>query len=495
VWVAETGVAPPNMFKHRRKWLRALRWTALAAGLATLVVLYGWRYGFSALPEPGPGPAFDAGEFFAPEDPPPSNFWHHVRALALKRPWQPRAGRRPAGAAPLSPTSYGVEWNEHPAVRAAMEAALTASDWRPPRALTSDDQTALRLLHLAARQRAATAADDAATALTLWLDAWRLQAAVVPAAEFPAFFDERGLEELNAFEARMFRHRALTGPRLSLPATRQLLDGLAAVGRRASRPAASYARQVQQAAGMLRAARRADWSRVGRATRVAGMLIRQDAVRLVTDVLDSISGWRQRGEPDYHGAAHVLRPLGELFAVLQTLVAREADFARMEAACVGRALAALRELALPGAGSAPSWLPGPASPRSWWRRAFDRPAVWRVPHLLPNPHATLESWQQWQLYLESCRLTLALRAFRDAHGRWPDQLDELVPEILEAVPRDPFGAGAPLRYARTGDTWRFWSVGPAGRDPAPEASDGSPQWVFRSSEPDATPASGGRFGR
>lgn len=482
------------MFKHRRKWLRALRRTALAAGLAALVVLYGWRYGFSALPEPGPGPAFDADKCFAPDDPPPSNFWHHVRALALQRPWQTRAGRWPAGAASFSSAFHGVEWSGHPAVRAAMEAALTASDWRPPRALASDDQTALRLLHIAARQRAAAGADDAATALTLWLDAWRLQAAVVPAAEFPALFDERGLEELNAFEARMFRHLALTGPPLSLPATRQLLAELAAVGRRASRPLESYARQVRQAAGMLQAARRADWGRVARAARVAGMLIRQDAVRLVTDVLDSISGWRQRGEPDYHGAAHVWRPMGELFIVLQTRVARATDFARMEAACVSRTLAALRDLALPGTGSPPAWLPGPASPRPWWRRAFDRPAVWRVPQVLPNPRATLESWQQWQLYLESCRLTLALRAFREAHGRWPDQLAELVPEVLEAVPRDPFGAGAPLHYARTGDTWRFWSVGPAGRNPPPEALDGSPQWIFRSTEPNLTPAAGGRSG-
>lgn len=483
------------MFKYRQKWLRVLRGSVLAAGLAAVVVLYGWRYGFSALPEPGPVPALDAGEFFAPDDLPPSNFWHHVRALALQRPGQSKAGRWPAGASPFSSASHGVEWSEHPAARTALEAALRAGDWRPPRTLTSDDQNAFRLLQFTARQRAVSAAGDAATALARWVEAWRLQAAVVPAAEFPAFFDERGLEELNASEARMFRRLALTGPPLSLPATRQLLQELAAVSRLASRPAESYARQVHQAAGVLRAARRADWSRVGRATRVAGMLIRQDAVRLVTDVLDSISGWRQRGEPDYHGAAHVLRPLGELFAGLQTLAAREVDFVRMEAACVSRTLDALRELALPAAGATPAWLPGPAPARSVWRRFFDRSAVWRVPQVLPNPRPTLESWQQWQLYLESCRLTLALRAFRELHGRWPDQLNELVPEILEAVPHDPFGAGAPLRYTRTGDTWRFGSVGPAGRDPSPEVPDGSPQWVFRSTEPDLTPAVGGRSGR
>ena len=60
---------------------------------------------------------------------------------------------------------------------------------------------------------------------------------------------------------------------------------------------------------------------------------------------------------------------------------------------------------------------------------------------------------------------LAIRLYEIDHGRRPDELGELVPEYLQAVPPDPLAAGgAPLRYIRDGDYPRLYSVGSNGVD-------------------------------
>jgi len=59
--------------------------------------------------------------------------------------------------------------------------------------------------------------------------------------------------------------------------------------------------------------------------------------------------------------------------------------------------------------------------------------------------------------------TLAVRLFRMEKGRWPENLDELVPEYLENVPLDPFGL-KPLRYKKREGKWIIYSIGPDGKD-------------------------------
>ena len=61
------------------------------------------------------------------------------------------------------------------------------------------------------------------------------------------------------------------------------------------------------------------------------------------------------------------------------------------------------------------------------------------------------------------RTAVAIERFRLAHGRPPGTLGELVPELLRAVPNDPFD-GAPLRWVSTADGYRVYSVGPDGID-------------------------------
>jgi hypothetical protein len=68
-------------------------------------------------------------------------------------------------------------------------------------------------------------------------------------------------------------------------------------------------------------------------------------------------------------------------------------------------------------------------------------------------------------------VALALRAYRLERARYPEDLTQLVPEYLRAVPNDPFGAGGALQYRPDGDFYLLYSVGPDGIDNAGRAID------------------------
>ncbi|MGA2031856.1 MAG: hypothetical protein ABSG68_06350 [Thermoguttaceae bacterium] len=59
----------------------------------------------------------------------------------------------------------------------------------------------------------------------------------------------------------------------------------------------------------------------------------------------------------------------------------------------------------------------------------------------------------------TARLGLALYAYRACNGRFPDKLDELAPDFIPAVPRDPFD-GQTMRFKRTGPRAVVYSIGP-----------------------------------
>ncbi len=115
-------------------------------------------------------------------------------------------------------------------------------------------------------------------------------------------------------------------------------------------------------------------------------------------------------------------------------------------------------------------------------------------------HATVAAAVEPTLRLElrAARAAIALRLWKDAHGAYPATLDELAAgesPLLEAADfADPFSPdGAPLRYGRDGEGWRFWSVGLDGRDgggardafTAPEGADlAESDLVFTSRERD-----------
>ena len=384
----------------------------------------------------------------------------------------------------MSPQSDLAAWaTTRPEIAGCFDAALAAPDRRPPRPLTRDDVVAFKLLLYSTLWQATGAekAGDTASAVRAFVAAWRFLAAVAPPDEFPELFDERGGEEVNVELARPFRRLVLSGPSLARAEAEACLHDLEEIALGAASPEASYARLAARERPAMSAASSTDWHRATRALRTAGLLMRQDFFHLITDLLAGVLGRRAVDSPNYHAALYLLRPIQEVCFGAQVALARPADFDRIQEAGLSQALAALRAGALPSPGSA-SWMPGYNQRRSWWRRAFDRPAVWRAAEALPPPQFTIESWRWWRVQIESCRLALALRVFRDLHGVWPERLEQVVPDVLPALPADPF-SDAPFKYRRLGNGWQFWSVGPGGLA-EPGALGATPQRLFPSTEGD-----------
>ncbi len=61
------------------------------------------------------------------------------------------------------------------------------------------------------------------------------------------------------------------------------------------------------------------------------------------------------------------------------------------------------------------------------------------------------------------RTDLAIRCYQQTHGRWPDRLEDLVPEAFESLPLDPF-SNRPLVYRKSGESFLLYSVGQDGID-------------------------------
>jgi hypothetical protein len=66
-------------------------------------------------------------------------------------------------------------------------------------------------------------------------------------------------------------------------------------------------------------------------------------------------------------------------------------------------------------------------------------------------------------YLRTSITAIAVERFRLAHGRLPENLNELVPQFLSTVPVDPFD-GQPLRYHHLTKGYVIYSVGQDGHD-------------------------------
>ena len=61
-------------------------------------------------------------------------------------------------------------------------------------------------------------------------------------------------------------------------------------------------------------------------------------------------------------------------------------------------------------------------------------------------------------------LQLALRAYKFAHGSYPETLQALSPTFEPIIPDDKFAPGKPLNYRKQGDNYLLYSIGPDGVD-------------------------------
>lgn len=77
--------------------------------------------------------------------------------------------------------------------------------------------------------------------------------------------------------------------------------------------------------------------------------------------------------------------------------------------------------------------------------------------LIPNITKALNRAITGEVQRQLALAAIALERYRLRHGRYPEKLDDLVPEILSAIPMD-FGDGKTLRYKRVGDNYELWSV-------------------------------------
>ena len=64
---------------------------------------------------------------------------------------------------------------------------------------------------------------------------------------------------------------------------------------------------------------------------------------------------------------------------------------------------------------------------------------------------------------QNLELAFAMAAWRSEHDSYPDSLDALTPKYIAKVPNDLFN-GQPLKYERTEDGYRFYSVGQNEKD-------------------------------
>ena len=459
------------------------------------LISIGWRYGFTPLPGVVGGNEFTPLENYTWLNVTPSNCWYWGRELdrtlrtninmAVGRGYfhflesWPSAGTSRNGYERIDSFITG-----QPALDRCLEGLLSSPDNRRPASLTPRDVFCVHFLSRYPLWLASgsEAHGDVMQAFDHLLNGWRGQARHAPSAEFPELFDERQGEQVNALHGKSWRRLALTGPALPLDHARRLLADLASVTNSLPSLEDSYTEAASRALSLALASAHPNWRRVRGGFNRAFFQMEQEGFVFLYWLITRIVGPGTGYDLRINGIRNFSKPAADLVDALQKTAARPRDVQRFHAACLSRTLAAIRsgeitrmqqKTAYPGrvASLEPSFL----------HRYLDRPAVWGSAVRYPDPAQYQACLNWWRVDLESCRLALALRAYYNLHGESPDRLERLVPEILPAVPIDPF-TGQPFRYQLEGGLWRFWSAGPAGTDPTPEDADLPPQRVFRSTE-------------
>lgn len=94
--------------------------------------------------------------------------------------------------------------------------------------------------------------------------------------------------------------------------------------------------------------------------------------------------------------------------------------------------------------------------------------------LLPAVTNVLAAEGRVIMRMQSLELAFALAAWRSEHDSYPESLDALAPKYLAKVPNDLFN-GQPLKYERTADGYRFYSIGQNEKDEDGRSFDDNPR--------------------
>jgi type II secretory pathway pseudopilin PulG len=97
------------------------------------------------------------------------------------------------------------------------------------------------------------------------------------------------------------------------------------------------------------------------------------------------------------------------------------------------------------------------------RQVHSHPGGLMTAILMPSLSAAMQKVAIAEARRGAARLGLALYRYRAQHGRFPEKLDDVVPEFIAAVPPDPFD-GKPLRLRQTDRGATVYSIGPETTD-------------------------------
>lgn len=101
-----------------------------------------------------------------------------------------------------------------------------------------------------------------------------------------------------------------------------------------------------------------------------------------------------------------------------------------------------------------------------WRYRLERAVVFDLRGLKPvTPQGNLIDGIELRsrTMTDLLAVDLALRAYRADHGTWPQSLNELAPEYVDAVPLDPYSR-RPFIYRIDESNFVLYSVGHGGED-------------------------------
>lgn len=87
------------------------------------------------------------------------------------------------------------------------------------------------------------------------------------------------------------------------------------------------------------------------------------------------------------------------------------------------------------------------------------PRYWMVAMIAPALDQAVETAHRSKAHTDATLTAIALHAYRHRTGRWPHALAELAPDLLPAVPEDPFDPGQPIKYRLIDGTPHLYFVG------------------------------------